>query len=600
MRGSPPSPAIVAVLALVLLSTAPAVAGEVAPTFQIREIDAERSARTLHWLAAAPEERADTRVWVFLTDKNVFDSESCDARLDALEATLDPHAARRRHRSMGTRPVDFHDLPVADVHVAAIEALGARVHRRSRWLNAVSVEASLDVLERVASEPFVAWLEPVRGYRFTPPTPDLDAPAPPPSTRRVGDIFDYGTSRDQLAEIGVIDAHNLGYSGAGVRVAMLDTGFYYDHEAFATCLSDGRLIAQWDFIQDDGDTQNDGSPADADQHNHGTYTWSTTGGLAEGEVIGPAYGAEFLLAKTEEVYDEHSGEEDNWVAALEWADTNGADVISSSLGWIDWYTWADLDGNTAPSTIAVDLAVGRGIVVCNSAGNEGTQDWHYVIVPADADSVISVGAVDEFNVLADFSSHGPTDDGRTKPEVVARGVSTYCAIPPELGASYWWLSGTSLSCPLVSGCAALVVEARPAASAAQIRLALMATADNASTPDNDRGWGRIDVAAAIEYLAAASTPATGPLVASGLRATPNPTRRSTRIEYRLPATGGDADLELYGANGRLVRHFVVTAGGGGVSWDGRDADGQPVAPGVYLVRLTAGEWRATTKVVVQP
>ena len=141
-----------------------------------------------------------------------------------------------------------------------------------------------------------------------------------------------------------------------------------------------------------------------------------------------AYSCKYLLAKTEMVNDEIVAEEDFYVAALEWGEALGADIASSSLGYLDWYTYEDdLDGQTAITTRGIDYASSLGMVCVTAAGNEGNTGWYHIIAPADADSVISVGAVDAFNVTPSFSSHGPTADGRIKPEVLARGVATFLA-----------------------------------------------------------------------------------------------------------------------------------------------------------------------------
>ncbi|MCK4427945.1 MAG: S8 family serine peptidase, partial [candidate division Zixibacteria bacterium] len=182
---------------------------------------------------------------------------------------------------------------------------------------------------------------------------------------------------------------------------------------------------------------------------------------------------------------------------MEWADSIGADVISSSLCYIDWYTYSDLDGNTAVTTQAADIAAERGIVVCNAMGNSGPGSGT-LMAPADADSILACGAVNSSGYLASFSSRGPSFDGRTKPEVCARGVSTRCASPYNLNG-YTTASGTSLSTPLIGGCAALILSARPYWTPMQVREAMMMTASRATYPDNNYGWGIPDLLAAIQY-----------------------------------------------------------------------------------------------------
>jgi len=305
---------------------------------------------------------------------------------------------------------------------------------------------------------------------------------------------EYGESFGQLDQINAIAAHDAGYKGQGVLVLMLDTGYYKDHESMPA----ERIIAEWDFINNDGETQNELNDPES-SHNHGTYTTSTLGGAFEGQLYGPAYEAEFLLAKTEDVSQEEPIEEDWYVTGLEWGELLGADVASSSLGYIDWYTFDDLDGETAVTTIAVTIAIENGMTVATAAGNYGDNG---IIAPADAFDVITCGAVNVNGEIAGFSSHGPTADGRIKPDVCAQGVNTYCANTDD-PSSYRTANGTSLSTPLVGGAVAVILSARPNWTPYMIREALMMTANNVDNPDNQYGWGVIDIMAAIDYFSIA-------------------------------------------------------------------------------------------------
>jgi hypothetical protein len=214
-------------------------------------------------------------------------------------------------------------------------------------------------------------------------------------------------------------------------------------------------------------------------------------------MYGPAYKADFLLAKTEDMRSETPIEEDNWVAAMEWADSLGADIITTSLGYSDWYTYSDFDGQTAVITIAANTAISLGMVVVNSAGNSGPS-LGTITPPADAFEIISVGSVDVLGNLVTSSSRGPTFDGRTKPEVCARGAGDWA--PISSGDTFYGLrSGTSFAAPLVAGAACILLQAHPAYTPQMIRQALMETADNAATPNNNYGWGIINVDSALKW-----------------------------------------------------------------------------------------------------
>jgi len=446
----------------------------------------------------------EKHVWVFFKDKGETGENVSSAMLDEARIKLLPRARARREKAMEGSLVDFRDVGVCGAYIREVTGLGAVLRHRSRWFNAVSVAAGEDVIDAVTRLSFVDRVEPVRklarsGDRLLTAGRELKsytAGDPLRFHQAFVDTQFYGNSFNQLEEIGVPAAHDSGYTGAGVLVGMFDTGYYKVHEA----LRDLPRVAEWDFVFEDGETQNE--PEDVEgQHNHGTSTWSALGGYAPNTLIGPAFGASFALAKTEDIDTETPAEEDNYVAALEWADSLGVSVVSVSLAYLTFddpqynYTYEDLDGNTATITIAVDIAASRGILVANANSNNGP-DPGSLWTPADADSMLACGAVDENNQVAGFSSRGPTYDGRIKPEVVARGVDTFCA-RAQSPTSYGNSGGTSLSTPLVGGAAAVVWEAHPEWNAMDVRDALMQTADNTGSPDNDRGWGRINVHSAI-------------------------------------------------------------------------------------------------------
>lgn len=540
---------------------------------------------------------AEQKVWVFLTDKGIYDEATYVAALEQVARDLDAHAVARRAKVLAPPFVDYLDIPVARSYAEQLEHLGVAIDVESRWFNAVSARASLEVWREVASLPFVQKLTLVRGGSTNNPMPSQEVNL----TTGARGALDYGPSFDQLDEINIVPVHDLGFTGAGVRVAMLDTGYYQDHAAFVQPIANGQLIAQWDFINDDGETQDETGDSFG-QHLHGTLTWSIVGGFEESELIGAAYGADFLLAKTEDTSMEDPSEEDYWVAGMEWADLNGADVISSSLGYKDWYAYQDLDGQTAVTTIAADIAVSRGIVVCTAMGNEGTTDWYYLIAPADANTTLSVGGSTASGDLWDQSSHGPTFDGRTKPEVLARGSLTRGAASPEdhLGEGYRDFDGTSVATPLVAGAAALLLEAHPGWTPENVREALMMTADNSTSPDNDRGWGRIDVLAALDYVPTAVPGPEGVRSGQRITASPNPFSGRTTIALGSDFTDDPVLLECFSPDGRVAYSHWLESGHGSLPLEFRHEDGQSLAPGIYLVRVRQGKRESTTKIVISP
>jgi len=438
-----------------------------------------------------------TKIWVFFTDRG-FDSYDEFSRAAQSASSRITERALARRTKVDRDKISITDIPVNAAYVNAITSLGATPRRTSRYLNAASFEVPISVIDKISDMDFVAEIRPMLGFKKDYSKVEDSSPSDKSgsSISLDTDTLSYGASYDQLDQINVIAAHEAGYNGSGVLVAMFDTGFRKTHRVFLNIAMSGRLIAEWDFVFDDGNTSNEAEDWSS-AWNHGTLTWSTLGGEWADNHYGPAYGADFIIAKTEDVRSETPVEEDNWLAAVEWADSIGADVISSSLGYTDWYTAPDYDGNTAVVTLAAEMAMANGIVVCNSAGNDGPGSAT-INTPTDADSIISVGAVYSSGTIVGFSSRGPTYDGRIKPEVCARGSGTACASSSG-DEVLTTASGTSLSCPLVGGVAALVLEAHPDWTPMQVREALMMTASNSTTPDNNYGWGIVDTWAAINY-----------------------------------------------------------------------------------------------------
>ena len=412
--------------------------------------------------------------WVFFSDRGPDLEARLLARTDELE---DSPSIGRRH-SAGLYSADVLDLEPWEGYATAIEqAVGeGTIRTDSRYLNAVSIHASEDQVRGLLELPFVTEVRPVATSTFSMPVLTALGPASP------------GLSGFQLSQIGLDLLHERGWTGEGITMGLLDTGFQLDHEVFGSLL----VVDQYDFVNDDPDpSQQEGDPPG--QANHGTAVLSAIGGFNPGTYLGGAYGASFLLAKTEDTSGEYEEEEDYWVAGLEWAEQNGADLVSSSLGYIDWYSYEDLDGNTAVTTIAADAAASRGMPVCNSIGNRGPEPGT-MNAPADGDSVFSIGAVDAQGTVASFSSRGPTYDGRIKPSVCAMGVSVALA---GVTSGYYTGNGTSFSAPLCASASAVIAEAHPEWSMLEVMWTLEATASHAEAPDNDTGHGIVDAYSAL-------------------------------------------------------------------------------------------------------
>lgn len=425
---------------------------------------------------------------------------------------------------LARRPLFDNDRPVNPDLVARVAASGARVRTVSRWLRAVAVDADSAALRRLRAMPAVVRIEPIGTaepashtagavrvpltdrYSFTAvrrPAPAGLAPAGPTSAQ---DSAFYGATFGALRELNIPVLHTLGFTGAGVRVAIIDTGFLLGHETLA-----GRaVLGQFDFINNVpgvGDRPGEALP---NQARHGTAVMSLLGGYAPNRFVGGAWGVQFFLAKTKLGGDfDLRADEDRWVAGAEWADAANVRLINSSVGFRNTFVdrpqipYGDLDGNTTVTTRMADEAARRGILVIVAMGNRGPGSGT-LLAPADADSAVSVGAVDSLTwtrlaVPLDISSRGPTADGRTKPELAARGARMVAASTQFLTAYEANLTGTSYSTPLITAAFALFMEAWPNLSIMAARQALMLSATNASQPNIVVGYGVPDVAAAVMF-----------------------------------------------------------------------------------------------------
>ena len=459
-------------------------------------------------------EAGPAKTWVFFTDKGLASTSELVAALNEVAADYNPRAVYRRMlrgatAARGGPYFDEYDLPVVPAYVQAVTATGAQLHVTSRWLNAVSVYATRQQVEEIAALTFVDRLEPVARSRRVEPVEIREAAAQPAGAGP--DLLDYGNATAQLNQINLIALHNAGYTGAGVIVGILDTGFKRTHEAFTNPVHPVQVIAEWDFVKNDPNTAPEpGDPSG--QHDHGTMILGTIGAYKPTKLVGGAFDAAFILCKTEDTAGEYPAEEDNFVAGLELIELHGGDMSTASLGYIDWYTQAQLNGQTAVTTIGVNISTAKGIHHCNAAGNEGhdsNPQTSHLIAPADAFKGITCGAVNSSGSIASFSSDGPTADGRVKPEVLARGVST-ATVSPSSDTGYTTASGTSLSTPLVACAVACLIQAKPYWTVDQMRKNLFETADyyvanHTFDPLYVRGYGVIDAFAASKRCSDAGT-----------------------------------------------------------------------------------------------
>jgi hypothetical protein len=434
-------------------------------------------------------------IWVFFNDKGP----NAENLLLYPDQIVSEKSLKRRSKVLPTNQlISSIDLPVNENYISQLQALGFKLKHKSKWFNAVSGFISVDKLNSLAVLNFITKLDKVaklgkskNNIEFEKPIIESGSfPFQPQGIH----TYNYGSSFTQMNQVNVPAVHDLGYKGQGVTICVMDAGFSnLTHEAFSTM----NIVAKWDFVDNDPDVSG---------HSHGTNTLSVIGGFKQGQLLGPAFASNYLLARTEnDPGSETPIEEDNWIAAIEWADSIGVDVTSTSLGYLTFdppyqsYTWEDMDGNTAKITIAADLAVGLGITVVNSAGNNGFHPTQNTLnAPADGDSVLTIGGVTSSGLISSFSSVGNTVDGRIKPDFMAMASSVYAA--SSFGASnYSNVSGTSFSCPIAAGVAAIMLSYNPSLTPMQIRYIFRNTSSNPLSPNREYGWGILNALAAINF-----------------------------------------------------------------------------------------------------
>ena len=456
---------------------------------------------------ATPTAPTETRlpVWVYFQELRAQPCQVCETPITDLAV------ARRSQRRTLPGVVDIHDMPLPQECANAITATGATVRVQSRWLNAISALATPAQITALQKLPQVLRVEHVRRGRSI-ARDEMSTAAP--LTQFADDTDIYGNAALQVDQIDVRRLHNAGYRGNGIVIGVLDSGFRRVHQAFQSVEHPLQVIAEWDFVKNDNNT--DIQTGDyATQHKHGTWILGTMAAYLPNQMVGTAYEARFVLAKTEDIATETPIEEDFYVAGLEFVEAHGADVATSSLGYIDWYTQADMNGVTAVTTKAVNIATANGLVCLTAAGNSGHDTnpaTNTLVAPADAMQVLTCGAVNSAGGIANFSSSGPSADGRVKPEILALGEFT-STINSTATSGLSTLNGTSLSTPLLAGAVACVLQARPDFTVDSLRTALFATASqsDASGAHSDplfvTGYGIMQAFAASQFV----TPCLGDL-----------------------------------------------------------------------------------------
>ena len=479
------------------------------------------------------------------------------------------------------------DLPVSEQYLDVLRKhSGLQVYFSTKWLNGVLVEMDEAELVNIESLEFVSNVKLVAyGSR-------MNNPSHGGRRRSVkeNDIMSYNGSetKEQNEFIGVDEMHDSGFHGEKMLIAVFDSGFeYVDNSSFFSHIfEEQRLLSSRDFIRRSHNV--------FQYDTHGSKVLSCIFGYKEGVYSGTAPRADLVLCVTEDIKSEYSIEEYNWLFAAEFADSLGVDIINSSVGYSYFdddamdYTYDDFDGNTTVVSRAAAMAASKGMLVVCSNGNEGNNSWTYLNAPADADSVLSVGATDYDLEKANFSSYGPTSDDRIKPDLSALGSWVKVALREEISHA----NGTSFSAPMVAGLAAGLWQAFPHLTSQEVIQYLKMTAHQADAPDTLLGYGIPNFRRAFNRIKVTEGEVTNQFVLF-----PNPVAEKRMISFYVDSFLGNekAELRFFDLKGSLLKTEEVTVNN---TLDPIELDVSFLKPGSYIINFENGALKKKLKLVV--
>ena len=445
-------------------------------------------------------------------------------------------------------PLDITDLPITPAYIDSIQPYTTEIIHQLKWFNIVVVMI-LDTsgVQTIKRMPFVDSMDVITSYPYKSLLTQNKFESVTPVDQQIIYPDIHGIAYHQLNMMNGDLLHQLGFKGNGVLISMMDNGCLSVDNLPAFDSVRPRILDSWNFSNNQKSIYADSEGV------HGTYTFSCIAANLPNQYVGSAPEASFVLFHTEDNYAEWVMEEYHWAAAAERADSDGAQIFTTSLGYNNFdggvgsHTYADLTGNKTIMTLAGNIAFGKGILVFNSAGNEGNNSWHYIVAPADGDSIIAVGAVDSARRAANFSSRGPSADGRIKPDLCAQGAGA--SIVGAAGNLFQG-GGTSFSCPILAGCAACLWQAFPSKTAREIKDAIMISADRFWYPSDSLGYGIPNFYNAYLLL---KTNYNGNILRLSEEAAVYPTPFSDQLNVSLyNAVEGTRTIELFDISGKKV------------------------------------------------
>ncbi|MFO8061984.1 MAG: S8 family serine peptidase [bacterium] len=585
--------------------------------------------------------KGSSKVWILFTDKGIYSKDEMQQFIDAHNTGITPRAFTRR-RMRGRPGMTYSDIPVNRNYIDELAGIGIIPLRESKWLNGVSARVSSEQLSQLRSKKFIYKVRPVAGFTGSRDLESVEKKLPKDAKDDSTDnIYNYGNaSRFQIEQVFVNKLHNRGYTGRDVMIGLFDTGVKVKEEdgrwvGTHEALKNINIVYTYSFV-DDTDYVGMLEPTDYElnQVRHGTNMLGLIGAYKAGALVSPAFGADYMLFETENADPdiENRTEEDNWIRAAEVAESLGVDIISSSLGYKEWYPYSYMTGDSCLISIAADIAASKGVLVVNAMGNireNIDRPDTSIIAPADADSIISVGGVDDYNTLSPISATGPTydrymymdttaldtmpDGWRIKPEVLALSDHPYTVV--EYNDSIFnFVRGTSGATAIIAGGCALLLQAHPQWSPMDVRNALTSTAyppfisqiDSTywDTPNDTVGFGIADFESALMF--ADSEEIVDIENDEMLAIYPNPASIESGyayIPFKLIHRIMNLKLDIYTLTGKKIYHEEredllpgVYTGSEGFVWDITSS----VSPGTYVVIFDSRFVKDIKKITVIP
>jgi serine protease AprX len=513
--------------------------------------------------------------WVYFTNKPDADYYLAHPLEMLTQKALD------RREAQGIA-LDIADVPVYEAYITQIEDFpGITVMAKSKWLNCVHVRGTEVAINSLTAFGFVDSIDFANRLLNTSGRPS--AISQPQSVNKIMETmadFSYGNASNQIQMLNGHLLHQQDFTGEGMTIAVLDNGFpgVDVTQPFQRLFDNNLILGGYNFVS--------GSDFVYTGGDHGTMVLSTIGGFTEGQLVGTAPDAFYYLFVTEDTAGENPVEESYWVEAAEMADSLGADVINTSLGYFLYdnanynYSYEDMDGQTAFITRGANVAFSRGMLCVTSAGNSANTSHPNIGVPADAPNTLTVGAVDQNEFYAPFSSLGPSSDGRVKPDVMARGVAS-AIVSTQGGITA--ANGTSFSSPITAGLVACLWQALPELTNAEILQIVRQSADRYNFPNAQFGYGIPDFAMALNIGLGLKED-----TKEQFRLYPNPSKADVSLAF--PKNVLSANISLYNSLGQKVLEQII-------SGEPASLDISLLASGIYNYRIESGQETQTGKIV---